>query len=270
VIRFARVSFAYGGTTTAALRDVSFEIERGSMVAVLGANGSGKSTLARLMNGLLRPSSGTVEVDGIDTSAPRSEIDVRSKVAMVFQNPDDQIVATSVEDDIAFGPENLGLDRAAIRRRVDAALGDTGLAGLERREPHLLSGGQRQRLAIAGALAMQPDFLVLDEPTSMIDEKGRREVTAVLQRVRERGQAVVLVTHDLSDAMRADSVMVLSHGEMVFQGDPAALLGEKGRLGGWGLELTPLLDLAERLRASGLEMPPAPVDASAVVEALCR
>jgi energy-coupling factor transport system ATP-binding protein len=270
VIRFESVSFTYGGNRAAALSDVTLEIDRGSTVAVLGANGSGKSTLARLMNGLLLPSSGRVMVEGIDTAAEGSAVHIRSRVAMVFQNPDDQIVATSVEDDVAFGPENLGLDRAVLRERVDAALHDTGLTGLERREPHLLSGGQRQRLAIAGALAMHPEYLVLDEPMSMIDALGRRDVTAVLERLRQRGQTIVMVTHDLSDAMRADRVVVLSRGSVVFGGSPGELLGREDELEGWGLELTPLLALAGRLARGGLDVPTSPIRASDVVEALCR
>jgi energy-coupling factor transport system ATP-binding protein len=183
VISFSNVDFSYrnGNAVLAALRNISLDVHPGETVAVLGANGSGKSTLARLANGLLLPEAGTVTVDGCGTDDESRTQEIRERIAIVLQHPDDQIVATTVEDDVAFGPENLGLSRDEIRRRVDEALLSVGLVGLERREPHLLSGGQKQRLAIAGALAMQPRYLVLDEPTSMLDPEGRRDVAAIIE-----------------------------------------------------------------------------------------
>jgi energy-coupling factor transporter ATPase len=270
VIRFDDVSYRYPNApeSALALSGVTLELEPGTMLAVLGANGSGKSTLARLCNGLLLPRHGSVTVEGIDTRDEARGVELRSSVGMVFQHPDDQIVATSVEDDVAFGPENLGLDRADIRVRVDAAIADVGLAGLERREPHLLSGGQKQRLAIAGALAMLPAYLVLDEPTSMIDARGRHEVLSVLDRVRRAGQGVLLVTHDVAEAVRADRVVVLERGAVVFDGSPDQLL-ERGRhLADWGLDLPPAARLVQVLRSFGVPLPASALDPATIATAL--
>ena len=266
------MSFAYNasGRRVDALSDVSLTLSPGEMVALLGANGSGKSTLAQLANGLLAPCAGSVKVDGIDTADPELSRALRELVGVVFQNPDDQIVATAVEDDVAFGPENLGLPRAEIRARVDEALGVVGLSGLERREPHLLSGGQKQRLAIAGALAMLPRYLVLDEPTSMLDPQGCSEVLGVLERLREAGHGLLLVTHDLAEAQRADRAIVLSTGAVVFDGGVPELLGAGPNLAKWGLELPPLAILSARLRERGVPAPENPTSPSALVEALCR
>ncbi len=265
------MSFAYGasGTPVGALTDVSLTISPGEMVALLGANGSGKSTLARLVNGLLTPRAGTVSVDGLDTIDPERSRALRELVGLVFQNPDDQIVATAVEDDVAFGPENLGLPRAEIRTRVDEALALVGLAGMERREPHLLSGGQKQRLAIAGALAMLPRYLVLDEPTSMLDPQGRAEVLGVLERLRLAGHGLLLITHDLAEAQRADRAIVLSAGAVAFDGEVPELLAKGSRLAEWGLEMPPLARLAAHLRERGVPVPQNPSSPSVLVEALC-
>lgn len=298
LIRFNDVTFRYSGAVpdAPALRDVDFRVEPGEIVSVLGANGSGKSTLVRLANGLLLPESGSVVVDGIDTATNVREVVVREEgepgavpatagetpqkmplppgetvreiVGSVFQHPDDQIVATSVEDDVAFGPENLGLPREEIRRRVDAALEAVGLTGFERREPHLLSGGQKQRLVIAGALAMEPRYLVLDEPTSMLDPHGRREVLSVVRALKTKGHGILLVTHDLAEAGRADRVVVLDRGSVVFEGLPAGLLA-RGDLARWGLERPPVSVLVEALRANGADIGPATVDPAAIAGALC-
>lgn len=272
MIRIDSVSFSYGGsgTSAAVLQDVTFTVGPGEMVALLGANGSGKSTLARLTNGLLLPGSGRVTVDGIDTRDESRGIEVRSTVGMVFQNPDDQIVATAVEDDVAFGPENLGLPRAEIRERVDEAISAVGLVGLERREPHVLSGGQKQRLAIAGALAMRPRYLVLDEPTAMIDAQGRHDVARVLQSVRASGHGVLLITHDITEAARADRVCVLDHGRLAFEGTMGALLEGVNRLADWGLELPPVAGLAGCLRHAGVPVPAGELDPETIAEALWR
>jgi len=240
------------------------------MLALVGANGSGKSTLAQLANGLLSPSAGSVTVDGIDTLDAGKTREVRELVGVVFQNPDDQIVATAVEDDVAFGPENLGLPRSQIRDRVDEALATVGLTGLERREPHLLSGGQKQRLAIAGALAMLPRYLVLDEPTSMLDPQGRAEVLDVLDRLRGAGHGLLLITHDLAEAQRADRVAVLSAGTLVYEGDAADLLERDEDVEQWGLEVPPLVRLATALRATGAPVPTGALSAADIVESLCR
>jgi energy-coupling factor transport system ATP-binding protein len=272
VIRFEGASFTYGSAETGvfALTDVTMSVSPGEMVAVLGANGSGKSTLARLTNGLLMPSSGRVTVDGIDTRDEARGIELRSTVGMVFQNPDDQIVATAVEDDVAFGPENLGLPRDEIRDRVDAAIAAVGLLGLERREPHLLSGGQKQRLAIAGALAMRPRYLVLDEPTAMIDQQGRHDVSKVLDSVRAAGPGVLIITHDIAEVAHADRVAVLASGRLVFEGLVGQLFDEVDRLAEWGLELPPIARLAIDLRAAGVPVPEDVLEPEALAEALWR
>lgn len=272
VISFSNVSFSYraSGGQLVALSDVSIDIGRGEMVAIVGANGSGKSTLARLTNGLLLPDSGTVAVDGADTCDGSRIRETRERVAVVLQHPDDQIVATSVEDDVAFGPENLGLDRAEIRCRVDRALAAVGLTGLERREPHLLSGGQKQRLAIAGALAMEPEYLVLDEPTSMLDPEGRRDVASVIERLGGSGKGILLITHDLAEAARADRVVVLDRGSVLYSGTASLLLERGELLTACGLETPPLVLLTAHLRSLGVEMGSGLVEPAALADALCR
>lgn len=270
MLRFADIHYSYTGGQpgTPALTGVSLEVDAGEHVAVLGANGSGKSTLVRLANGLLWPASGSVTVDGIDTHDVERARELRERVGVVFQHPDDQIVATSVEDDVAFGPENLGLHRDEIRTRVDEALAAVGLTGLERREPHRLSGGQKQRLAMAGALAMRPAYLVLDEPASMLDPAGRAEVLAIVERLRAEGTGILHVTHDLADVLRADRAVVLDCGRVAFEGQIAELLGEDELLAACGLELPELSELAARLRASGASLDSQIATAEELVEAL--
>jgi energy-coupling factor transport system ATP-binding protein len=272
MIRFESVAFAYRtpAATVEALRGVSFELAQGGTTVVLGANGSGKSTLARLANGLLLPGAGRVEVDGLDTRSADSIWELRRRVGLVFQNPDNQIVGTTVEEDVAFGLENLGLPRAEMRERIGDALEMVGLLGYESREPHLLSGGQKQRLALAGALAMRPRYLVLDEPTSMLDSAGRSDVLEVLRRLRAQEHGILHVTHDLSDMVSADSVVVLSGGEVAFCGTPAEMLSDPERLAAWGLALPPIALLASELRELGVPVPAATLDAEGVVRALCR
>jgi len=219
MIELSNVSFAYPtkSSPTKALSDISLTIPDGQYVAVLGRNGSGKSTLARLLNGLLAPSRGSVTVDGLSTSDPASVWQVRRRLGMVLSSPDSQIVATLVEEDVAFGLENLGVPRAEMRKRIANSLATVGLAGFEQREPHLLSGGQKQRLAIAGVLAMQPRHLVLDEATSMLDGAGRQEVLEVVGHLNAQfGVTVVLITHFVEEASGVDRVIVLDDGRIVF------------------------------------------------------
>lgn len=265
MILFDDVSYTYrtAERSTPAVRGLTLAIHEGESVAILGANGSGKSTLVRLANGLLLPESGRVTVDDADTGDPLAVRRVRTAVGVVFQRPDDQIVATAVEDEVAFGPENLGLAREEIRRRVDESLASVGLSGLERREPHLLSGGQKQRLAIAGALAMSPRYLLLDEPTSMIDPQGRLEVAEVLIRLRREGHAVVVVTHDLMEAAACDRAVVLVEGRCAFDSATRELLGDPALLESFGFEPAPLMRLTRELRARGV---PVPVGAAAPLE----
>lgn len=269
MIEVSDVAFSFGATGRRVLDGVCLTVEPGEMVALLGSNGSGKSTLVQLLNGLLLPSAGTVTVDGLSSATPIDAEQIRRTLGVVFQHPDDQIVATSVEDDVAFGPENLGLERAQIRQRVDEALAAVGLTGFERREPHLLSGGQKQRLAIAGALAMRPRYLVLDEPTSMLDPLGRHEVSRVIAALREQGHGIVLITHDLAEAVVADRCVVLDKGRVVFEGLLADLVAHPS-LGRWGLEVPPAFVLADRLAASGIDTDTPFPSVEPLVEALCR
>lgn len=254
-----------------ALDAVSLAIYRGEFVAVLGANGSGKSTLARHLNALLLPDAGQVLVDGLDTRDAQRVWSVRERVAMVFQNPDNQIVAAVVEEDVAFGPENVGLPPAEIRRRVSDALAEVGLTELRRRAPSALSGGQKQRLAIAGALALRPACLVLDEPTAMLDPAGRQEVLATVRRLRaESGMTVVYITHAMDEAALADRVIVLSRGQVALTGTPREVLTRPDLLGPLGLEPPPAAVAAERLRRAGLGLPPDILTLEELVDALCR
>lgn len=270
MIEFIDITFEYrtAGGSVPALRGVSTKLLPGELVTVLGPNGSGKSTLARLANGLLHPSGGRVIVDDIDSLDAARVWDVRSRVGLVFQNPDNQIVATTVEEDVAFGPENLGVNRPAMRERVAGALEAVGLAGLEKREPHTLSGGQKQRLAIAGALALAPAYLVLDEPTAMLDLQGRSDVLEVLARLRDSGTGIMHITHHLADAAAADRVLVLARGSVVYDGVPSRLLGDSELLGRCGLTLPPVGRLAEELRAAGVPVPADALTAESVVSAL--
>lgn len=270
MLSFDNITFAYHTAPDGvrALDGVTFSVEPGEEVAVVGPNGSGKSTLARLANGILLPGRGSVLVDGIATSDEARIRELRERVGIVFQHPDDQIVATSVEDDVAFGPENLGLVREVIRSRVDDALEAVGLTGLERREPHLLSGGQKQRLAIAGALAMQPTYLVLDEPTSMLDPEGRADVLGIVGRLRAAGRGILHITHDLADVATADRVVVLNAGVVEFDGSLEGLFGEPELLASCGLELPPSARLAAELRKFGAPVSAGVIAPEALVEAL--
>ncbi len=271
MIVFDEVAYAYPGTGEGgpALSDVSLSVERGTILAVVGANGSGKSTLARLMDGLLRPTAGVVTVDGTDTRDDARVWDLRALVGMVFQDPDDQIVGTVVEEDVAFGPENLGVDPVEMRERVTAALASVGLTGLERREPHLLSEGQKQRVAIAGALAMQPAYLVLDEPTAMLDPSGRRSVLDLIDTLaHQEGHGIVHVSHDAVGVARADNVIALDRGRVFYSGVPEGLLSDPGVLEHAGLSMPAIGRLGEALRRLGADVPTSAMDAESLVSAL--
>lgn len=271
MIVFEDVTLRYRPDLPPALDGVSLAVEPGELVAIVGANGSGKSTLARLCDGLLTPTAGRVIVDGLDTADEALVWDVRSRVGMVFQDPDDQIVGTVVEEDCAFGPENLGLPSTDIVTRVRDALCAVGLTGLERREPHLLSEGQKQRLAIAGALAMLPRYIVFDEPTAMLDPAGRRSAIAVMERLaHEDGHGVLIVSHDAADVARADRVVALASGRIAFEGTPAELFADPVTLRSCGLSLSSAAHLADALRELGIPVPVTAVDAESVVEALWR
>lgn len=256
IIRAERLHYSYPGDEQETLHGIDLEIEEGSFVAVLGHNGSGKSTLAKLMNAILLPSSGKVYVDGIDTADEERLLDIRRTVGMVFQNPDNQIVANVVEDDVAFAPENLGVPSQEIRRRVDEALKTVGMYEYRLHAPHLLSGGQKQRVAIAGVLAMQPRCVVLDEPTAMLDPVGRREVVATVTRLcREKGMTVVLITHHMSECVGADRLIVMSEGAIVADGSPREVFSQVELLRSEGLSVPATTELIYSLRQEGFDLP---------------
>ncbi len=256
IIRTEALRYTYPGDEFETLHGIDLEIKEGSFVAVLGHNGSGKSTLAKLMNAILLPSSGKVYVDGIDTSDEARLLDVRRTVGMVFQNPDNQIVANVVEDDVAFAPENLGVEPAEIRRRVDGALRTVGMYEYRLHAPHLLSGGQKQRVAIAGVLAMQPRCVVLDEPTAMLDPVGRREVVATVTRLcREKGMTVMLITHHMAECIGADRLIVMSEGRIVADGTPREVFSRVELLRSEGLAVPATTELIYELRRDGFELP---------------
>jgi len=255
MIVFEGVSFTYPGAARPAISGLSLTVAQGEVLAVVGANGSGKSTLARLADGLLLPDTGRVLVDGIDTADERQTWDVRSRVGLVLQNPDNQIVGTVVEEDVAFGPENLGVPRDELRVRVRDAIEAVGLTGLERREPHLLSEGQKQRLAIAGALALRPAYLVLDEPTAMLDPRGRADVLRVLDELKNAGGGVVHITHDPGEAVRANRVLALDRGSAAYLGDPAGLMRDETLLKALGLEAPAIAIIVQRMRRAGVTVP---------------
>lgn len=270
-IRFRDVVFRYGSAGENALNGVSAEISRGEFVAVIGPNGSGKSTFARHINGLLIPSGGRVEIDGMDTRDPVNIPEIRRRVGFVFQNPDNQLVGTTVEEDIAFGPENLGYAPDTIRRSVNFAMAVTGLADLGQRPPHLLSGGQKQQLAVAGAVAMKTGCLVLDEPTSMLGPAGRRSVLALLARLnKEFNITLVLITHFMEEAVFADRIIVTCGGRIITVGTPREVFRSGGPLSGLGLDLPGPVELSNRLRSFGLALPDPVLSVEELVSCLCR
>jgi len=241
---------------TIVLDDVDITVEKGSFVAVLGHNGSGKSTLAKHFNAILLPSGGKVYVSGMDTSDEDLLIDIRRTVGMVFQNPDNQIVANVVEDDVAFAPENLGVEPAEIRRRVDEALKLTGMYDFREHSPNLLSGGQKQRVAIAGVIAMRPDCIVLDEPTAMLDPKGRDEVLKTIKDLnREQGITVILITHHMDEAALADRLVVMNQGKVFMDGPPREVFTHVEELRKIGLSSPDPVMLLYELNRAGMDLP---------------
>ena len=239
-----------------ALRGVTLSIGAGEFVAVLGANGSGKSTLARHLNALLLPSEGHCYVRGMDTRDEALRWDIRQEVSMVFQNPDNQLIAAVVADDVAFGPENLGVPPAEIRRRVADALGLVGMERYAQAAPHLLSGGQKQRIAIAGAIAMQTHSLVLDEPTAMLDPRGRAEVLSAVERLHEeQGMTIVYITHFMEEAIAADRIVLMDAGQVVMDGTPREIFSQPEKVRALGLDVPLAADIAERLRRGGRDLP---------------
>ena len=260
IIKTEHLTFAYlpeeGQEAVPALRGVELSVEQGSFVVILGHNGSGKSTLAKHMNAVLLPEGGTVWVDGMDTADESLLLEVRRRVGMVFQNPDNQIVANVVEEDVAFGPENLGVPTEEIQARVANALKAVGMEEFTLHAPHLLSGGQKQRIAIAGVIAMEPACIVLDESTAMLDPLGRREVLDTVGRLnREKGITVVLITHHMDEAALADRVVVMDSGRVVMDGAPQEVLVRMEELRAIGLDAPHTVELLHGLRADGFDVP---------------
>ncbi len=271
IIKVEDVTFSYSEEENAprTLEHFHISIERGSFTAILGHNGSGKSTLAKLFNGLNRPQEGRVLVDGMDTADEGLDISVHQKVGMVFQNPDNQLVATVVEEDVAFGPENLGLPPEEIRRRVEEALRTVGMYEYKDHAPHKLSGGQKQRVAIAGIIAMEPDCIVLDEPTAMLDPRGRRDVIETIHRLnREKGITIILITHYMDEAAGADRVVVMDKGKILLDGTPREVFSQVETVKATGLDLPQPTELFYRLRKKGVDLPEGVIDADECIDIL--
>ena len=273
IIELQNVTFEYpsgDNRQTKALKNLSLTVEEGEYIALIGPNGSGKSTLARHLNALLLPTDGVVTVDGFVTTQEEHRWEIRRRVGMVFQNPDNQIVATTVEEDVAFGLENLGIETSMMAQRVTEALEMVGLRSLRNHAPHLLSGGQKQRLAIAGIIAMRPRCLVLDEPTAMLDPRGRREVLETIKRMNhQEGITVVHITHFMEEALEADRVIVMDRGQIAHAGPPAEIFGGDIDLYALNLEVPAIPRLIQLLRSQGMDIPAGVLKVDELVNILC-
>mgnify|MGYP001331107690 FL=1 len=273
MIKFDEVTHFYNseqGNKVASLSKVNLEIEKGDFIAIIGANGSGKSTLARHINGLLLPSEGDVLVESYNTKDLNMIWSIRTKVGMVFQNPDNQLVATTIGDDVAFGLENIGIEEKEMKKRVDWALKVVGLSELRNSEPHLLSGGQKQRVVIAGALAMHTSYLILDEPTSMLDPKGRKEVLEIIKRLNEEENiTVVYITQFMSEAAQFKNIIVLDKGKIVLTGPPKKIFNQPDFLLSLNLEIPQITRLARELSANGLDIPANILNEDEMIKYLC-
>lgn len=274
IIKIENLVFAYirdeGEEPVKALDNLSLQIEKGSFTAVLGRNGSGKSTLAKNLNGLLLPSGGKVYVKNWDTADEAHIWDVRQTAGMVFQNPDNQLVSSIVEDDVAFGPENLGVAPGEIRRRVDRALAAVNMTQYRKKAPHLLSGGQKQRVAIAGVVAMRPECIIFDEPTAMLDPRGREEIMEIIEELHSEGITVVLITHFMDEAVRADRIIIMEKGSVLLDGTPCEVFSAEETLREAGLDVPVAVELAMRLRRRGVDVPKEVITMERLVEFVCQ
>ena len=269
LIRFENVSFSYG--TNNVLENIDLEAGEGEFLAVLGYNGSGKSTLAKLINGILLPTSGKVYVDGMDTSDETKLADIRKTAGMVFQNPDNQIIGQIVEEDVGFGPENMGVPTEEIWARVDEALTTVDMQAYRKSSPNRLSGGQKQRVSIAGVLAMHPKCIIMDEPTAMLDPKGRSLVMGVIERLnREKGITIILITHFMEEAALADRILILSDGKIAENGTPKQVFSDRERMLSLGLEVPPVTDLTLNLIGSGLPLENDIIHPEELIDSLLR
>lgn len=253
-----------------AIDHVSIEIKRGEYIAIAGSNGSGKSTLARCLNGLLLPTEGKILVDGMDTNDDDLIWDIRKKIGMVFQNPDNQIVSSMVEDEVAFGPENIGIENPGLRKRVDNALKSVGMYEYRNREAHKLSGGQKQRIAIAGAVAMRPDCIVFDEPTAMLDPKGRSQVMKVIRELNDQGITIILITHFMEEVAEADRVLVMKSGKLLADSVPEDVFADTNLIESAGLEIPAAVLLRNELIENGISLSHEVINKDDLVDALCR
>jgi len=275
IIKTENLEFAYstmdGSLPVLVLNDLDLEIERGTFVAVIGHNGSGKTTLAKHFNAILLPGGGRVFIEGMDTADEELIIDIRRRVGMVFQNPDNQIVATVVEEDVAFAPENLGYPSDEIRRRVDEALKIVGMYEYRKHAPHLLSGGQKQRIAIAGVLAMHPKCVVFDEPTAMLDPRGRESIIRIMRDLRDNhGVTVVLITHHMDEAINADRLIVMSDGVILMDGTPREVFRDMETLRETGLDIPETAVLLHELRSDGFDLPTDALSVDECADAIYR
>ncbi len=273
IISIQNLKFAYGKEPEyePVLKDIDLSVKKGEFIAVLGENGSGKSTLAKLLNALIVPLDGDVFINGINTKDSSKIWDIRQAVGMVFQNPDNQLVSTIVEDDVAFGPENLGIEPAEIRRRVDSSLKAVDMYEERLKEPHRLSGGQKQRVAIAGIIAMRPECIVLDEPTAMLDPVGRSEVMSTIMRLnKEEGITILLITHFMEEAAVADRVIVMNRGEIKMNGTPKEVFSDVKEVKEYGLDVPQVTELAYMLRNAGIDIPAGVITVDEMVDILCQ
>lgn len=271
IIKIENLKFRYDKDDTFyAVDGVNLNIRKGEFTAIIGHNGSGKSTLAKLINSILLPTEGKIYVNEMDTADDSKLWDIRQTAGMVFQNPDNQLVATIVEEDIAFGPENQGVEPSEIRKRVDDALNAVGMYEYRRRPPHMLSGGQKQRIAIAGILALNSDCIILDEPTAMLDPSGRKEVMETLKRLKQAGKTILLITHYMDEAVQADRVVVMDKGNIKLDGTPKEVFRNIDEIKKFGLDVPQVTELAQELAKEGLNIPCDIIDVKELVDLLCQ